>query len=222
MILQDLPLFSELTVDEMRKITALGKLKNYKKDEYVFHEGEEIKGIFIILKGLVKIFKVSPQGKEYILHLLTKPQIFGDVPIFAGGYFPVSVQIIEDSKLLFVPKNEFLKLLEDNPKLSFKIMIGFAKRLKSVTVKAEDLSLKEVVNRLAGYILEGIKNSSNSDLPEPFYKIPLSNPVLAAYLGTIPETISRAIKKLKDNKIIRVQSRTVFVKDFDSLKRLAE
>lgn len=221
MILQDIPLFSELDVEELRKITALSRLQNYKKDEYVFHEGEEFKGIFIVLKGLVKIFKISPQGKEYILHLLTKPHIFGDVPLFTGGDCPASVLVMEDSTLLFIPKNEFLQLLEDNPKLSFKIMSGFAKRLKSITVKAEDLSLKEVINRLADYIAKGIDNSGSSDLPEPFFKIPLSNPTLAAYLGTIPETISRAIKKLKDSQVIRVHGRTVFVKDIKQLKKLA-
>jgi CRP/FNR family transcriptional regulator len=222
MILQDIPLFSELTTQELREITALSQLVNYKRNEYVFHEGEEFRGIYIVLKGLVKIFKISPQGKEYILHILTKPHIFGDVPLFTGGDCPASVQVLEDSTLLFVPKNGFLLLLKENPNLSFKIMSGFAKRLKSITVKAEDLSLKEVINRLADYIVKGIKDNGNSNLPEPFYKIPLSNPTLAAYLGTIPETISRAIKKLKDNKIIRVHEKTIFVKDFEKLKNLAK
>lgn len=222
MILQDIPLFSELSVEEFRKITKLSRLINYERDEYVFHEGDEFKGIFIVLKGLVKIFKISPQGKEYILHLLTKPHLFGDVPLFTGGDCPASVQVLEDSTLLFIPKNDFLKLLEENPKLSFKIMSGFAKRLKSITVKAENLTLKEVVNRLADYIVKEIEKAGNSNLPEPFFKIPLSNPTLAAYLGTIPETISRAFKKLKDDNVIRMHGRTVFVKNYEMLKKLAQ
>jgi len=222
MILQDIPLFSELTVEEIREITKLSSLVKYKEGEYVFHEGDEFKGIYIVIKGLVKIFKISPQGKEYILHLLTKPHLFGDVPLFTGGDCPASVQVLEDSTLLFIPGKEFLHLLEENPKLSFKVMSGFAKRLKSISVKAEDLSLKEVVNRLADYLVKEIERTGNSKLPEPFYKIPLSNPTLAAYLGTIPETISRAFKKLKDRNIIRMHGRTVFVKDYKELKQLAE
>ena len=222
MLLTEIPLFSELSVEELRKITALSRLINFKEGEYVFHEGDEFLGIYVVIKGLVKIFKISPQGKEYILHLLTRPHIFGDVPLFTGGDCPASVQIMEDSTLLFIPKNEFLQLLEENPKLSFKIMGGFARRLKSITVKAEDLTLKEVVNRLADYILKGIQMQGNQNLPEPFFKIPLSNPTLAAYLGTIPETISRAIKKLKDSKIIRVHGRTVFAVDYVKLKKLAK
>jgi len=100
-------------------------------------------------------------------------------------------------------------------------MSGFAKRLKSISVKAENLSLKEVVNRLADYLVKEIDRTGNSGLPEPFYKIPLSNPTLAAYLGTIPETISRAFKKLKDSNIIRTHGRTVFVRNYNELKKIA-
>lgn len=221
MIIQDIPIFSGLSVEELRKITKLSRLINYKKDEYVFHEGEEFKGIFIVIKGLVKIFKISPQGKEYILHLLTKPHLFGDVPLFTGGDCPASVQVMEDSTLLFIPKPEFLQLLEDNSRISLKIMSGFARRLKSISVKAENLSLKEVINRLADYLVNEIERTGKAGLPEPFYKIPLSNPTLAAYLGTIPETISRAFKKLRDNNIVRTHGRTVFVKNYNELKKLA-
>ena len=142
--------------------------------------------------------------------------------MFTGGYCPASVQVMEDATLLFIPKIEFMQLLQNNPELNFKVMSGFAKRLKSITVKAEDLSLKEVINRLSDYIVKGINSNGKTNLPEPFFKIPLSNPTLAAYLGTIPETISRAVKKLKDNKIIRVHGKTIFVTDFDKLKKLAE
>lgn len=222
MTINEIPIFSELSVEDLRRITSISRLMNYKKNEYVFHEGEEFKGIFLVIKGLVKIFKISPQGKEYILHLLQKPQLFGDVPLFTGGDCPASVQVLEDSTLLFIPKNEFLPLLESNPKLSFKIMAGFAKRLKSISVKAEALSLKEVVNRLADYLIKEIEKNGSKNLPEPFVKLALSNPTLAAYLGTITETISRAFKKLKENGIIRTHGKTVFITDYNGLKKLSE
>ncbi|MGE5400540.1 MAG: Crp/Fnr family transcriptional regulator [Ignavibacteriales bacterium] len=222
MNLKEIPLFSELSADELEKITALSREINYKKDDYVFHEGDELSGIFIVLKGTVKIFKISPHDKEYILHILRRPQLFGDVPLFTGGDCPASVQILEDSTLLFIPQKEFLQLLASNSNLSFKVMSGFAKRLKTITVKAEDLSLKEVVNRLADYLVKEVERTGTSSLPEPFIKLTLSNPTLAAYLGTIPETISRALKKLKESNIIRLHKRTVFINDFQQLKKLSE
>lgn len=222
MTLNEIPLFSDLNIEDLRKITALSSLVNYKKSEFIFHEGEKFQGIFIVIKGAVKIFKISPHGKEYILHLLKKPQLFGDVPLFTGGDCPASVQVLEDATLLFIPKTEFLQLLEENPKLSFKVMSGFAKRLQSISVKAEALSLKEVINRLADYLVREIEKKGTHNLPEPFLKLVFSYPTLAAYLGTITETISRAFKKLKETGVISIHRKTVFIKDYDKLKKLAK
>jgi len=221
MILSEIPLFSELSVEELREITSFSRLVNYEKNQYVFHEGDEFKGIFIVVKGLVKIFKLSPHGKEYILHILRKPHLFGDVPLFTGGDCPASVQCMEDTTL-FIPKNEFMQLLEKNPAINFKIMSGFARRLKSISIKAESLSLKEVMNRLADYLIREIERNGSQSLPEPFVKLALSNPTLAAYLGTITETISRAFKKLKESGVIVTKGKTVFVKDYAMLKKIAE
>ena len=222
MDLSEIPLFSELDSEDIKKITSLSREVSYRKDEYIFHEGDAFQGLYIVLKGSVKIFKISPHGKEYILHLLRKRQLFGDVPLFTGGDCPASVQVLEDATLLFIPKSEFLRLLENNAALSLKVMSGFAKRLKSISVKAEDETLKEVVNRLADYILKEAETMGTLALPEPYVKLTLSNPTLAAYLGTITETISRAFRKMKDKGIIRVHEKTVFIQDLEQLKKLAE
>ncbi len=219
--LRDVPLFAELNVDDFRLITALSSLIKVERNDYIFHEGDEFKGLFIVLKGSVKIFKISKEGKEYILHFITPPNVFGDVPLFTGGDCPADVQALEDSTLLFVPKNEFLNLLENNSKLSLKIMTGFALRLKSLSVKAAELSLTEVLNRLAGYLADEIEKSGTKNLPEPYIKLSISTATLASYLGTISETISRAMKKLKDNDIIRIHGKTIFIEDLIKLKELA-
>lgn len=219
--LKDIPLLSELNVEDFRQITALSKLIRVQKNDFIFHEGDEFKGLYIVLKGAVKIFKISKEGKEFILHFITPPNIFGDVPLFTGGDCPADVQALEDSMLLFVPKNEFLNLLENNPKLSSKIMSGFAFRLKSLSIKAAGLSLTEVINRLAGYLISELDNSGNTNLPEPFIRLTISVATLASYLGTISETISRALKKLRDSKIIRIHRKTIFILDIKRLHDLA-
>ncbi len=219
--LREVPLFSELSVEDFRQIMALSNLFKVRKNDFIFHEGDEFKGLYIVIKGSVKIFKISKEGKEYILHFITPPNVFGDVPLFTGGDCPADVQALEDSTLLFVPKNEFLRLLENNPSLSIKIMTGFASRLKSLSVKAADLSLSDVINRLAGYLVEEIEKSGTKNFPEPYIKLSVSIASLASYLGTISETISRAMKKLRDNNIIRMHGKIIFIEDLAKLKELA-
>ena len=100
-------------------------------------------------------------------------------------------------------------------------MTGFAYRLKSLSVKAAELSLSEVINRLAGYLITEIEKSGTANMPEPHIKLSISIATLASYLGTISESISRAMKKLRDNKIIRMHGKTIFIEDFNKLKNLA-
>ncbi len=219
--LRDVPLFSELGVEDFRQIMALSNLLKVNKNDYIFHEGDEFKGLYIVIKGSVKIFKLSKDGKEFILHFITPPNVFGDVPLFAGGDCPADVQALENTTLLFIPKNEFLNLLENKPKLSFKIMTGFANRLKSLSVKAAEISLTEVINRLAGYLINEIEKSGTKNLPEPFIKLSVSIAALASYLGTISETVSRAMKKLRDKNIIKIHGKTIFIEDMNKLKELA-
>jgi len=219
--LREVPLFAELSVEDFRQIMTLSSLITFKKNEYIFHEGDKFKGLYIVIKGSVKIFKLSKEGKEFILHFISPPNIFGDVPLFAGGNCPADVQALENSTLLFIPKNEFLGLLENNSKLSFKIMSGFANRLKSLSVKAADLSLTEVINRLASYLVDEIEISGTENLPEPYIKLKISTAALASYLGTISETVSRAMKKLRDNGIIKIHGKTIFIEDMSKLKSLA-
>ncbi|NCQ17931.1 MAG: winged helix-turn-helix domain-containing protein, partial [Ignavibacteria bacterium] len=98
----------------------------------------------------------------------------------------------------------------------------FAKRLKSLVAQIEDLSSKEVVNRLAKYLVKEIKKGKTENLPEPFIKLTIPKSTIAAYLGTITETLSRAFKKLHDDEIIRVNGEKIFITNLSKLKKLAE
>ena len=99
------------------------------------------------------MYRVSSEGKEYILHLRKPPQPFADVPLFEeGGNYPANAQVLEDSLLLFIPKEEFIELIRKNPSIALKMLAGFAKRMRKMTDKMEEISTKEVSNRLSLYL----------------------------------------------------------------------
>ncbi len=219
--LKDIPLFSEFTVEQLRQVTRIGRLEKFVKNKIIFLENENYRGFYIVLKGKIKVFKTSSDGKEHILHIVKPPHPFADVPLFEGGNYPASAQALEDCVLLFVPKNEFLGLLENNAQLSLKMVAGFAKRLKKLSEKLEDITFKEVGNRLAKYIVEEVEKSGTAGLAEPFVKLSLPKSTIASYIGTITETLSRTLKKMQNEKIIRVQGKKIFVEDYPRLKDLA-
>ena len=220
-ILKEIPMFSELSSAQLNNVTAIGEIKKFKKNQILFHTDELYRGFYILLEGTVKVFKLSKDGKETILHLVKPSQVFADIPLFEGKNYPVSAQALEESELLFFESISFIQMLEHNSKISLKMLSGFAKRMKQLTQKIEELSSKEVTSRLAEYILQEIKNSGTEKLPEPFIKLTVSKTAIAGYLGTITETLSRALKKLQDEKIIRVQGKKIFVGNYKKLKTLA-
>ncbi|GMU98720.1 MAG: Crp/Fnr family transcriptional regulator [Ignavibacteriota bacterium] len=220
--LRDIPLFSELSVQQLRQITSVSKLKRFSKHENLFNEGDIYWGFYILLKGVIKVYKVSLSGKESVVHIVKPFNVFADIPLFEGGNYPVSAQAIEESLVLFVPKEKFLELIKIEPEISMKMLAGFAKRLKSLVNQLDDIASKEVPNRLAKYLLKEIKNTGTDRLPEPFLKLTLPKSTIAGYLGTITETLSRAFKKLQNEEIIRVNGKNIFVTDIKRLKELSK
>lgn len=217
----NLPLFSELTGQQSKRIISISKIINYKKNETIFMEGDPYKGFYILLNGSVKIYKISFEGKESILHLIKPPESFGDVPLFEGGNYPVNAQVMTDSNLVFIPHKEFIQLIKNNSTICFNMLVGFAKKMRRLTQKVEELSTKEVTNRFARYLLEEIKKAGTDNLPEPFVRINISKKNIASYIGTITDTLSRLLKKLQNEKIIRVAGKSIFILDLDKLKTLA-
>ena len=219
--LRNLPLFSELSIEQLRKITTISKIKSFKKNDFLFHEGDFYIGFFILLKGSVKVYKITAAGRESVVHIVKPLNAFADIPLFDGSNYPANAQSLEESLLLFIPKEGFYKLISENPEISLKMLAGFSKKMKSLVNQLEDISSKEVPNRLAKYILSEINSSGTEKLPEPFVKLTVPKSTIAAYLGTITETLSRSFKKLQNDGIIKVNQKTIFIIDLKKLKDLA-
>jgi CRP-like cAMP-binding protein len=216
-----LPLFSELDSSQLNQITSISSINNYKKNDIIFKEGSKYLGFYIVLKGTIKVYKNNPVGKEVTIHIIKPFNAFADIPLFEGNTYPVNAQATENCVLLFIPADEFKKLLINNSTICFRMLSGFAKRMKTLTKKIEDLSLKDVLNRLAGFIVDEAQKSGTDKYPEPSISLTISKKTLASYLGTITETLSRTFCKLENENLIRVKGKKIFIKNIAALKRLA-
>ena len=221
-LLKSIEQFGHLNVSDLNKISEIAKPVSIKKSKEIFREGEIYKGFYILLKGSVKVSRFSPEGKETIIHLIKPLETFGDIQLFEGGIYPVSSQTTEESVLIFFEREEFLQLLSNNSSICMTLLATFAKRMRDLTLKLEELTSKEITNRLARYLVDEIKRAGTDKLPEPFLKLHAPKKNIAGYLGTITETLSRTFKKLQDEKIIRVSGKSIFVKDFAKLKYYAK
>jgi CRP/FNR family transcriptional regulator len=217
-ILQTIPLFSGLTEDQLKTLSGIASRLTFKRGDMIFQDGDRGDGIYIVETGKIKVFKLSMDGKEQILHIYGPGHTFGEVPVFQGKSFPASAMTLEPSDIVFLPRDRFVQLITTTPALSMNMMADLSRRLRAFTIQIEALSLKEVPARLAAYILTLSKEQKNSSRVQ----LPISKALLSNLIGTTPETISRMLKKMGDSGLIEVQTKTIDILDQNGLIELSE
>jgi CRP/FNR family transcriptional regulator len=217
-VIGEIVLFHGLPPVHLQEVKKIAVERDFDKGDAIFFEGDEANGFYVVAEGLVKIFKLSLDGKEQILHIFGPGEPFGEVPVFAGQDFPANAEAIAKSRLIFFPRNAFVGLIINNPSLALNMLAVLSMRLRKFTVQVEHLSLKEVPGRLAVYLL--YLSDAKGGLPD--VNIGISKTHLAGLLGTIPETLSRILAKMTKKGLIRVNGRRIHIEDRHGLKELAE
>ncbi|NQT56264.1 MAG: Crp/Fnr family transcriptional regulator [Desulfobacteraceae bacterium] len=211
-------LFKGLPEKQLKEIEQIAVEKHFNKGEVIFLEGDDGNGFFLVAEGLVKIYKVSPEGKEQILHILGPGEPFGEVPVFSGQQFPASAETIIESHLLFFPRTAFVDLISANHPLVLNMLAVLSMRLRQFTVQVENLSLKEVPGRLAAYLVYLADEEGKEDA----VTLNISKGQLASLLGTIPETLSRVFTRMTELNLIEMDGRNIKLLDRSGLEELAE
>jgi CRP/FNR family transcriptional regulator len=217
-IVSSIPLFDGLPQDQLEQVAQIAIAKRFKKGQTIFSEGDEGKGFYVVVEGLVKVFKLSVEGKEKILHIFGPREPFGEVPVFAGQDFPAHAEAISESHLFFFPRAAFTGLIKENPSLALNMLAVLSRRLRQFTVQVEHLSLREVPGRLAAYVLY----LSDEKGGQESVSLNISKGQLASLLGTIPETLSRIFARMTKQGLIQVDGRRIELMDRVALEELAE
>jgi len=211
-------LFESLNSDQLEMIEAASSVKNFDHGKLLFTEGQPATAFFILVNGSVKIYKLSADGNEQILHIQHSGDLIAEAIIFDFEHYPAFCQAIEDTVLIRIGKTEFLKILRRFPEMSFKIMSAYSRRLRQLLHKIEELSLRDIKSRLANYILLNATFRDNHEV----CPLLLTKKNLAAVLGTIPETLSRTLNYFKKEKIITEQGNYLFILDRKKLEAIGE
>jgi CRP/FNR family transcriptional regulator len=173
-LLRRCPLFAGLKEEDLKKIKAIASLKQVGKKEVLFSDGEEAKGFYVILSGKIKLYKISPEGKEQILHVVSAPDAFAEAALFLEGSYPAFAEALIDCQLLFFPKRDFIHLIERNPQLSINMIVSLSHFLRRFASLIEELSLKEVSSRIAKYLIDLSLKSAKEGKMKMVFELVLS------------------------------------------------
>jgi CRP-like cAMP-binding protein len=216
-LLRNCYLCGELDAEELEAIADIVLIRSVSKGETLFFEGDPASGFYTLVSGLIRVYKASPDGKEYTLHIIYPGQMFAEAAIFGSETFPAHCMSLEESIVAFFPKKSFTALLSKSPQISLKMISGLSRFVREFNQQIEDLSLKEVSARLAAYLIKKAVASGGNKII-----LDRSKSELASSLGTISETLSRNFRKMKELGIIDIDSKNIIIHDINKLRAIAE
>jgi CRP/FNR family transcriptional regulator len=214
-------LFAGVDEEYLLQIVAITHRKSFAKGETLFAEGETASGFYLLDKGGVKLCKISPDGREKVLHFVHPGETFAEAAFFGDGKYPAEARGVDAGEALFFPKEAFMGLLERNPRFSLNLIVSLSMQLRRFARQIEELSFAEVPNRLAAYLLELAGRKSTTYQGKSYLDLEMKKGELASRLGTVSETLSRSLRKLKEEGIIEVDGSRVVILDMPALTRLS-
>ena len=217
--LSEVSIFSELSSEELDNLNQYVSLREYPKGSMIILEEEYGDVVFIIKSGTIKITRVNDEGKEVILALLGKYEIFGEMSIIDGESRSANALAQEKCELLAIKSEDFLSLLKSNFKISFSLMSELAKRIRRSDKHIESLSLSDAEHRIGISILNfaeemGIIRKGKVTIENLPYQQDIAN-----MSGTSRETVSRIMKLFEDKNMITKIGHRLVIPDYTDFKK---
>jgi CRP-like cAMP-binding protein len=201
--------FSELTEPLLQEVAASMQLREYQRGDVLFWEGDPCDGLHIIESGSAKIYRLSPQGRQYIVRILQEGDTFAEVPAFDGGVNPVNVDALETCRVWVINSEKLRALVAAHPVFAQKVLKNFGDMLRNLVRAVSEMAFFQVTNRLARLI------SENAEEPRPHW----TQEQLAAQLGTVREVVARSLKELERSGAIRIEDRRIHIADDSVLQQ---
>jgi CRP/FNR family transcriptional regulator, cyclic AMP receptor protein len=204
-------LFAALNDQELDLLAARSGIRSYGAGELLFSEGEMCAGLFIVVAGRVRIFKMSPNGREQVLAVEGPGSTVAELPVFDGGRYPASASAVQTAELLFVSRQDLRIICLEKPEVSLKLLQVVGARLRRLVGIIEELSFTTVRHRLISWI---IRQANGGDA----FVLECSHQELAAQIGTVRELVSRNMARLQAQGFIEMQGREIRIVDMAGLQ----
>jgi CRP-like cAMP-binding protein len=192
-IVRSTPLFGTMPQDVVQSIVGNRAVRSYDKGTVLFQQGEAAGSFFVVLDGWVKLFRITPDGSEAVVGVFRRGETFAEAAIFLGGRYPVSAEVVTNARLLRVDGEVLRNRIREQPDLALSMLASASYHLKSLVEQIEQIKLLSAPQRIADFLVRlcpAREGSCTIDLP-------YEKALIASRLGMKPESLSRALAKLR-------------------------
>jgi CRP/FNR family transcriptional regulator len=215
-------LFGELEEPELRALAESAVERRPARDEILFVAGDEARGLYVIASGALRAFREGVDGREQVIHVERAGATIAELPAFDDKPYPSTVAAEEETVVLYLDKNDVKSLCLKHPQIALAALKMLAGRLRGCTELVEALSLREVDQRLARWLLSEVRARGSRAASGIEVTLALTNQQIAARIGSAPEVVSRALPRLQQNVLIQIDGRHITVCDEQALEVFAE
>jgi CRP/FNR family transcriptional regulator len=215
-------LFGELKDAELGVLAERAVERRLARDEVLFVAGEEARGLFVIIAGSVRAYREGVDGREQVIHVERAGATIAELPVFDNQPYPSTVAAEEETTVLFIDKRDVRRMCLEHPQIALAALKLLAGRLRKCAALVEALSLREVDQRLARWLLGEARARGKRSAVGLEVTLALTNQQIAARIGSVREVVSRALARLQQNGLITVDGRLVRITDEEALAVFAE
>ncbi len=218
--IKDIPLFQELSPKDAELVKTVLREKVLQKGETILTEGAPCERIFIVQSGRIKLYRMTSSGREQILEMLGPGDTCACNPGSTSWFCSATAEAVTDSKLWFLPRDQYVKLVENNAKISSALNRIFASKLQCLSSLVEEVSLKDSKKRLVKFLLDMAAKKKGIAASSPVLFISFTREELAQRIGTARETATRQLHQLKRAKLISIEPHQITILDKAGLEKL--
>lgn len=216
-IISRCPIFARVQGASRDRLMQMAVPKTFARGQRIVDEGQPSPGVYIVGEGLVRIYKLSPNGKEHVLHMAAARQTFLEVASILGMDCPAFVEAIEDTHCALLPDAQFRRALQEDHQLCLQLLGGMAMRVRQFVGLLEDIVLRDALARVARHLL------SLREQQGDVVSLPSLKKHLASHLNLTSETLSRCLRQLIDHDMIEPgDGSEIRIRDAEQLSEAAE
>jgi CRP-like cAMP-binding protein len=217
-LLRTVPIFSELTDEDIASLGRLSSRRRYPKDQVVFFENEEGDFFFMILEGRIKVTILGDDGREVILTMLSPGDFFGEMALLDNEPRSATAIAVEDTELLSLHRTDFQTVLTDNRSITSALIKSLTARLRKANHQISTLALLDVYGRVARVIAEMARDEGRRLRDGRIAFRRATHQEIANRIGTTRETVTRMLKDLERQGLIHIEGREIVVgTDFEKV-----
>lgn len=211
-------LFGELDLPDLAALASRAVERRLKRGEILFMAGDPAGGLYVVVEGSIRAYRVSADGREQTIHVENAGATLAEAPVFDEGCYPSTTAAEEDSILLFIEKRDVLNLCLERPRISVAALKLLARRVRNCAALVESLSLKDVHRRLAALLCAEASDHSRRSGSSVTFELALTHQQIAARIGSVREVVSRALARLQQGGLIQMDGRRVTIPDEKALR----